>query len=158
MAVFKILDSLAISYQKFDHPPVYTCNEANCISPDIPGAKTKNLFLRDRKGKRHFLVVVLDEKHVDLNVLSENLNVSRLGFGSPDRLKKYLATEPGSVSLLDIINDPDGLVELVIDQDVWASAALQCHPLVNTSTLVIKRDDIKKLLEHMGRAAKIITI
>jgi len=158
MNIFEVLDGLDISYQRFDHPPVYTCDEANSINPNLPGAKTKNLFLRDRKGKRHFLVVVLDEKYVDLNVLAEGLNVNRLSLGSPERLRKYLATEPGSVSILDVTNDPEGLVELIIDQDVWHADALQCHPLINTSTLVITLNDIKVLFDHLRRTAKIITV
>ncbi|MGP9147166.1 prolyl-tRNA synthetase associated domain-containing protein [Vibrio parahaemolyticus] len=158
MNIYEILDDFNISYQKFDHEPVYTCAEANSLNPHIPGARTKSLFLQDRKRKRHFLLIVLDEKYVDLNVLSEHLNVNRLSLGSPERLKKYLSTEPGSVSILDVINDPEGLVELIIDQDVWKSAMLQCHPFVNTSTLVIKLHDVKVLLEHLGRTVRIITI
>ncbi len=158
MNIYNILDHLNILYQKFDHAPVYTCLEANRLSPDIPGAKTKNLFLRDRKGKRHFLLVVADEKQVDLNTLSEHLKVNRLSFSSPESLRKYLSTEPGAVSILDVINDPEGLVELVIDQDIWQSTSLQCHPAVNTSTLVITLHDIKVLLKHLGKTARIITV
>ncbi len=156
MNIYKVLDKFDISYQKFEHDPVYTCSEANDVNPHIPGTKTKNLFLRDRKGKRHFLLVVSDEKYIDLHALSEYMNVNRLSLASPERLKKYLLTEPGAVSILDVINDPEGLVELVIDQDVWTSEALHCHPSVNTATLVIKLRDIEMLLEHLGRTARII--
>ena len=156
MDVFEVLDGLTISYEKFDHAPVYTCKEANRINSHISGAKTKNLFLRDRKGKRHFLVVVLDEKQIDLNFLSECLDVKQLSFASPERLEKYLGTTPGSVSILGVINDPDGLVELIIDRDVWQSETLQCHPLVNTSTLVIQLSDIETLFEHLDRTSTII--
>ncbi|MGF1727656.1 prolyl-tRNA synthetase associated domain-containing protein [Photobacterium nomapromontoriensis] len=158
MCIFEMLDGLAISYQKYDHAPVFTCDEANSLNLYIPGAKTKNLFLRDRKGERHFLVVVSDEKQIDLKYLSEHLNVKRLSFASAERLSKYLRTEPGSVSILDVINDHQGLVELIIDQDVWSSLALQCHPFVNTITLVINLKDIEKLLEHFGRTPKIIMV
>lgn len=158
MDVLETLNGLNISYEKFDHAPVYTCEEANLINSHISGAKTKNLFLRDRKGKRHFLVVVLDEKQIDLNFLSESLGIKQLSFASPERLEKYLGTKPGSVSILGIINDPDGFVELIIDQDIWQSKALQCHPLVNTSTLVIKLSDIDTLFKHLGRVSKIIKL
>ena len=156
MDIFETLNGLNISYEKFDHVPVYTCEEANLINSHISGAKTKNLFLRDRKGKRHFLVVVLDEKQIDLNYLSGILDVKQLSFASPERLEKYLGTKPGSVSILGVINDPDALVELIIDQDVWLSETLQCHPLVNTSTLVIELKGIERLFEHLGRASTII--
>ena len=158
MDVFETLNVLNISYEKFDHAPVYTCEEANLINTHISGAKTKNLFLRDRKGKRHFLVVVSDEKQVDLNFLSDCLDVKQLSFASPERLDKYLGIKPGSVSILGVINDPDGSVELIVDQDIWQSEALQCHPLVNTSTLVIKLSDIEMLFEHLGRVSKIIKL
>ncbi|WP_421849335.1 YbaK/EbsC family protein [Marinomonas sp.] len=94
------------------------------------------------KVKRHFLVVVSDEKQINLNFLSECLDVKRLSFASPQRLEKYLDTAPGSVSILGVVNDPEGLVEVIIDQDVWQSETLQCHPLVNTSTLVMKLSDL----------------
>lgn len=158
MGIFETLDGLKISYEKFDHEPVYTCEEANRINSHISGAKTKNLFLRDRKGRRHFLVVVLDEKQIDLNYLSSILDVKQLSFASPQRLEKYLDTAPGSVSILGVVNDPEGLVEVIIDQDVWQSEMLQCHPLVNTSTLVMKLSDIATLFEHLGRTSKVIQL
>lgn len=158
MDIFKFLEDLDVSYQKFDHAAVYTCDEANSLNPDITGARTKNLFLRDRKGQRHFLVVASDGKSIDFKELSESLDVKQLSFGSTERLKKYLQTTAGSVSILDIVNDPNNLVELVIDQAIWDSSTLQCHPLINTSTLVIELDDIKKIFEHLDRVVKVITI
>ncbi|CAE6936124.1 prolyl-tRNA synthetase associated domain-containing protein [Vibrio sp. B1FLJ16] len=155
MDIYEVLRRYNIAYQRFDHEPVYTCAEANSLEQNIPGAKTKNLFLRDRKGKHHFLVIVSDEKSVDFNMLSNGLNVNRLSLASPTRLKKYLLTEPGSVSILDIVKDQNDHVQLVIDQDVWNAIELQCHPYVNTSTLVIKLQHIKALLGHLNREARI---
>ncbi|CAE6939993.1 Prolyl-tRNA editing protein ProX [Vibrio sp. B1FLJ16] len=155
MDIYEVLRRYNIAYQRFDHEPVYTCAEANSLEQNIPGAKTKNLFLRDRKGKHHFLVIVSDEKSVDFNMLSNGLNVNRLSLASPTRLKKYLLTEPGSVSILDIVKDQNDHVQLVIDQDVWNANELQCHPYVNTSTLVIKLQHIKALLGHLNREARI---
>lgn len=155
MDIYEVLRRYNISYQRFEHEPIYTCAEANALKQDIPGAKTKNLFLRDRKGKYHFLVIVSDEKSIDLNMLANILNVSRLSLASPTRLNEYLSTEPGSVSILDIVKDPNEHVQLVVDQDIWDAIELQCHPYVNTSTLVIKLKHIKALLGHLNREVRI---
>ena len=158
MDVFKVLDELAIAYQKFEHAAVFTCEAADQLNLDADGAKTKNLFLTDRRGKRHFLVVVSDAKTVDLKSLSVVLETSALRFGSAERLQKYLSTTPGSVSILDLLNDPEQLVKLVIDDDIWQADALQCHPLRNTATLVIRLADMRRLLGHLNREALVLRL
>ena len=155
---YQFLDGHGIAFERFDHPPVYTVDDVNRLIPHLPGAKTKNLFLRDQKGQRHFLVVARDEKRVDLKSLSGLLESSRLRFGSPDRLKKYLGVDPGAVSLLAIFNDSDNAVEVVIDGDLWASEAFQFHPLVNTSTLIIAKESLEKFLDKTGHEAKILDV
>jgi len=142
---YKFLADYQIEYERHDHPPVYTVEDVNRLVPPLPAAKTKNLFLRDNKGKRHFLVVVRDEKRVDLKALPGLLESSRLRFGSADRLKKYLGVDPGSVSLFAVVNDQDNAVEVIMDKGLWESEAFQFHPLVNTSTLVISRGTAVRL-------------
>ncbi len=93
-----------------------TVEESERLVPPLPGAKTKNLFLRDKKGARHFLVTVPAARAVDLNALGAALGAGRLGFASPERLHKHLAITPGSVSLLALVNDAAGAVEFVIDR------------------------------------------
>lgn len=158
MDLYGTLQQHDIRYQRTDHAAVYTCEEADRLLPDLPGAKTKNLFLRDRKGKRHFLVVVSGEKSVDLKALAKTLEVNSLGFASPERLQKHLQLTPGSVSVLAVINDTDNAVELVIDQAIWQAESLQCHPLVNTATLVMPMTELRRLLDILQRPAKIIEI
>ncbi|MGB1009616.1 MAG: prolyl-tRNA synthetase associated domain-containing protein [Thiolinea sp.] len=158
MDLYGTLQQHNIRYQRTDHAAVYTCEEADRLLPDLPGAKTKNLFLRDRKGKRHFLVVVSGEKSVDLKALAKTLEVNSLGFASPERLQKHLQLTPGSVSVLAVINDTDNAVELVIDQAIWQAESLQCHPLVNTATLVMPMTELRRLLDILQRPAKIIEI
>src|SRR5438128_12379600 len=94
-----------IQAQRYEHPPVMTVEESERLVPKLPGAKTKNLFLRDRKGARHFLVTVPHDRAVDLNALGSTLDAGRLGFASPERLAKHLGITPGSVSLLALVND-----------------------------------------------------
>ena len=147
-----------MSYERFDHPAVYTVSEAKKLSPEMDGASTKNLFLRDKKGIRHFLVVVPQDKQVDLKELSSILEASRLSFASPDRLKKYLGIEPGSVSILALLNDPEKTVEVFVDNELWNAEIILCHPLVNTSTLAITRDGIKQFLEKTGHYLMLVEI
>ena len=156
--IYKFLDSINVSYERFDHPAVYTVSEAKKLSPEMDGASTKNLFLRDKKGIRHFLVVVPQDKQVDLKELSSILEASRLSFASPDRLKKYLGIEPGSVSILALLNDPEKTVEVFVDNELWKAEIILCHPLVNTSTLAITRDGIKQFLEKTGHNLMLVEI
>lgn len=155
--IYDYLKEHKIEYEKYEHPAVFTCEEAEKLCPEMPGESIKNLFLRDDKGKRHFLVVVGKDKSVDLKKLQAILGVSRLSFGSPERLEKYLGVTPGSVTLLALINDPDHSVELIIDAELDGKA-LQCHPLINTATLVIEPTDLRKFLASTGHEPRIIDL
>lgn len=155
---FEFLDTHDIAYIRHDHPSVYTVEEADRLVPDLPGAKTKNLFLRDDKGWRHFLVLVPSDKRVNLKALKAVLGVKRISFGSPERLKKHLGIEPGAVSLLAVYNDGDHKVEVIMDRDLWAADTFLFHPLVNTSTLVIKKADIERFLKATGHELSVVNI
>jgi Ala-tRNA(Pro) deacylase len=155
---FKFLSENGIEYDRHDHPPVFTVEEAKRLVPPLPGAKTKNLFLRDKKGRQHFLVVVGAEKQVDLKIFQKLLGAGRLSFGSPDRLMRYLGITPGAVSLFAIYNDRDCKVALIVDRILWESAAFQFHPLVNTSTLVISRKDVERFVVQTGHTLRTLEI
>ena len=158
MDIYQFLADHGIEYERHDHPPVFTCEEALRLVPPLPAARTKNLFLRDRKGQRHFLVTVGYEKAVDLKALASVLGVSKLGLASAERLQRYLGLDPGSVSILGVVNDVDRQVEVVVDRDLWKAQAFQCHPLVNTSTLVISRDHLQRFLEITGHPVRVLVI
>lgn len=149
-ATCEALDTWGISYTRYDHPPVFTCAEADVHVPSAAEAlQTKNLFLRDKKGTRHWLVITSCEKRVDIRALGEQLGVGRLSFGSPERLMKYLGVTPGAVTLLALMHPGAGEVELVIDaaaRDVpW-----RCHPMVNTATLVLDAPACAAFLSRTG--------
>ena len=152
MNIYQVLEQHAIPYKRFDHEAVFDCDAADALGLDTQGIATKNLFLKDRKGRRHFLVVVHSEKALDLKSLGEILGVKGLSFASAKRLDRYLSTTAGSVSILDILRDDEGAVELIIDQSVLESAMLQCHPHTNTATLDIAVPDMRKLLEAYNRS------
>jgi Ala-tRNA(Pro) deacylase len=156
--IFAFLDAHGITYQRCDHPAVFTVADVVRLVPPLPGAHTKNLFLRDKKGRRHVLVVVGSDKQVNLKALSGALGIDNLSFGSPERLRKYLGIEPGSVSLLGLVNDVGRAVEVFIDQPLWQAAALHCHPLVNTATLVIPREGVERFLQATGHAYRLVDV
>ncbi|MBI2463973.1 prolyl-tRNA synthetase associated domain-containing protein [Candidatus Peregrinibacteria bacterium] len=155
--IYDFLKKYGIHYERFDHPAVFTCEESKKLCFDMPGNSTKNLFLRDKDGKRHFLVIVGHEKRVDLKKLKLLLGLSKLSFASEDRLKKYLGVEPGSVTLLGLIHDTNHSVEVIIDEKLW-DKNLQCHPLVNTATLVISREGIETFFKITGHIPKKINV
>jgi Ala-tRNA(Pro) deacylase len=140
------------------HPPVMTVAESERLVPPLPGAKTKNLFLRDRKGVRHFLVTVPHALAVDLNALGEALGAGRLGFASRERLGRHLGITPGSVSLLALVNDAAHAVEFVVDRSLWAAPAVQAHPLVNDATMVIPHADLERFLAATGHVPRVIDV
>lgn len=157
MDISQFLSDHNIAYQRFDHPAVFTCEEAKLLCPDMPGETIKNLFLRDRDGKRHFLVVVGSGKNVDLKKLKDLLGISKLSFASEERLKKYLGVTPGSVTLLGLIHDTDHGVEVIIDQNLMEKS-LQCHPLVNTASLVISGEGIQRFLKKTGHECHFLNV
>ena len=136
MDVGQFLRKHGIEAPRHEHPAVMTVEESLRLVPRLPGAKTKNLFLRDKKGRRHFLVTVRHDIAVDLDALGATLGVGGVGFASAERLQKHLGIKPGSVSLLALVNDEALAVEFVIDRALWEADAVHAHPLVNTATMV----------------------
>ncbi len=155
---YQYLDEHQIEYERYDHPPVYTVDDVKRLVPPLPAAKTKNLFLRDHKGRRHFLVIVPADKRVDIKALNALIGASRLSFGSADRLRKFLGVDPGSVTIFALVNDPDHSVELIIDEILWTQQAYQFHPLINTATLVISNDNLKQFLASTGHDVRTLGV
>ena len=156
--IYNYLDSNNISYKRYEHKAVFTVKESKIHSPQMNGASTKNLFLRDKKGSRHFLITLPEDKKIDLKILSSKLDCSRLSFASPERLKKFLSIEPGAVSLLAFANDIQKKVEAYIDEVIWKEKSILCHPLVNTSTLQIPILDMEKFLKKTGHGLNLIDL
>lgn len=155
--IYNFLEKNDISFEKFEHPAVYTCEEAEALCPDMPGTSTKNLFLYDSRAGKYFLVIVGYEKRVDLKALQPILGAKKITFGSPEKLKEMLGVEPGSVTLLGLFNDQQNQVQAFFDEEIWQQD-LQCHPLVNTATLVIPFEGVKKFLEASGHEYHVIKV
>lgn len=151
-----MLDALGVGYTRYDHEAVFTCEQALAAVPDKESVQTKNLFLRDKSGRRHVLLITTCEKSVDIRQFGEDAGLGRLSFGSPERLHARLGVTPGSVTILALINDPQHAVELFVDADVWRADKWNCHPLTNTATLVISRAGIQRFLEHTGHTPRVV--
>ena len=158
MELAAFLDGHRIEAQRFEHPAVMTVEESERLVPRLPGAKTKNLFLRDKKGARHLLVTVPHDLAVDLDALGAQIGAGRLGFASAERLLKHLGVTPGSVSLLALVNDTAHAVECIIDRRLWEADAVHAHPLVNSATMVIPHAALERFLAVTGHAARIIDV
>jgi Ala-tRNA(Pro) deacylase len=146
--VYDTLEQLDISYTKHEHPPVYTVEEAEQHWETITGAHCKNLFLRNKKGRNHYLVIAKSEKRVDLKALTSRLGEDRLSFASPERMKRYLGLEPGAVSPFGLINDRENQVVVIIDRDLKEASHVNFHPNVNTATVGITFADFEKFLTY----------
>ena len=148
--LMSLLESLGIHYVRFTHPAVFTCEEAVEKCPPMPGRKSKNLFLRDKNGKRYFLVLTTYEKKVNIRELEEKLQVKGLGFASPERLKSVLNVSPGSVGFLSLANDVEKKTAVHIDEDLLLASHISSHPSTNTSTLCVQVSDLQKFFAHTG--------
>jgi Ala-tRNA(Pro) deacylase len=147
-----------IDYVRHDHSPVFTCDEEAQHVPESGAARTKNLFFRDRKGKRHLLLVTLCTKQVSIDAFTEISGADRLSFASPERMMKYLGVTPGSVTVLGLVNDPAHEVELFIDADVWAAPSIHAHPLRNDATFVLTHDALNAFLAATGHKPKLVSV
>lgn len=156
--IYSFLDSHGIAYEKHDHPAVFTCEESEALGLNIGGVSTKNLFLKDDKKKRFFLVVVGHEKSVDLKALGTVIGVKGLSFVGPELLKEYLGVEPGSVTILGLIHDTDHRVEVIVDQRVWDAESINCHPLVNTASLVLSHEGVETFLKATNHVVRSIDL
>jgi Ala-tRNA(Pro) deacylase len=153
--LFAALDALGISYSTVHHAPLFTVDESRVVVAQIPGGHTKNLFLRDKKGAI-FLVVALQDAEIDLKGLHRLLGASgRFSFGSAELLREVWGVEPGSVTPFGAINDTEGRVTVVLDAAMMRHETLNYHPLINTMTTAIARDDLFRFLRWTGHEPRI---
>lgn len=158
MPLQTFLDAHGLAFERHEHPAVMTVAESAALVPDLPGAKTKNLFLRDKKGLKHFLVTIPAASSVGLARLSVLLGAAGLSFGSPERLLKHLGVTPGSVTLLSLVNDPEHRVQFVMDQALWNAPAVQAHPLINTATMIVPHAELERFLAATGHVPMVISV
>jgi Ala-tRNA(Pro) deacylase len=153
--LFAFLDSLGIAHTTVTHPPLFTVEQSQALRGTIPGGHTKNLFLKDKKDAV-YLVVAPEDARVDLKSLHRRLGASgRFSFGSADLMRELLGVEPGAVTAFGVINDKSRRVNVVIDAGLMQNTVINCHPLVNTMTTSIARDDLVRFLRTTGHEPRV---
>lgn len=151
----KFLDVNGFTYQRVEHPAVFTCAEAELHRPKVPAVSTKNLFLCDKKARRFFLVVTSCEKTLKLDALAPQLGVAYLRFASEENLQRILGVTRGAVTMMGLANDTGHLVELWIDAEIWQGGNFLSHPLVNTATLVLSKRELERFFTITGHSLHI---
>jgi Ala-tRNA(Pro) deacylase len=151
------LAALGIETETVDHPALFTVEQSQALRGDIPGAHTKNLFLKCKKGSV-WLVTALEETPVNLKTLHHTLGSGRLSFANADLMMECLGVTPGAVSTFGVINDAEKRVSVVLDEQLMRHARINLHPLVNTATTGISRENLIGFLEACGHAPKIMAL
>jgi Ala-tRNA(Pro) deacylase len=157
-AVYAALDALGIPYQRYEHPAVFTSEDAAQHWTSLPGVQCKNLFLRNKKGDHHYLVVLEISKKADLKQIVKLMDDDRLSFGSPERLMAELGLTPGSVSPFGLLNDPDGSVVVLIDEDLRGAPGLIFHPNINTASVVVSWEGLQEFLKSRPNRVRYIRV
>src|SRR5215204_3823295 len=156
--VYAALDALGIPCERYEHPAVFNAADASKFWDPIRGVQCKNLFLRNKKGDRHYLVVLEISKRADLKDLVKVVGDDRLSFGSPERLMDKLGLTPGSVSPFGLINDRDGSVRVLIDADLKGQQRLIFHPNINTASVVVSWADLERFLATRKNAVRVVSL
>jgi Ala-tRNA(Pro) deacylase len=157
-SLFAALDSMGIVHETVSHPALFTVEQSKELRGGIPGAHTKNLFLKDKKG-RLFLVTAVENTVVDLKRLHEIVGGSgRLSFGNPEQLMAHLGVAPGSVTAFGVVNDTAGAVTMIIDQRLADYERINCHPLVNTMTTGVSYADLLTFLHTTGHTPQVLKV
>jgi len=156
--VYDVLNQLKIPYTQYEHIPVYTIQQLDELNMDMKGKHCKNLFVRNDKGDKHYLIIVSHEKRADLKSIAVQIGSSRLGFASEERLMKHLGLTPGAVTPFGLLNDKEKKVTVLVDEDLKNSIHICFHPNVNTATVSIMYDDLLKFIKWRGNEFRYIKI
>jgi Ala-tRNA(Pro) deacylase len=152
------LRELDISFTRHEHPPAATVEQAEPYWAEIDATHCKNLFLRNQKGTRHYLVILIAAKKADLRAVADQIGDGKLSFASPERLMTHLGLTPGSVSPFGLIHDRDRHVRVVLDHDLKTATRVSFHPNINTVTLTMALSDFLKFLDACGHAVTYVSI
>lgn len=156
--VLELLNQWKIPYQKFEHEAFFTCEDGKAFTAAHQGGHAKNLFLRNKNGSQHYLLIVPQDKKVDLIATAKLLNESKLSFASSERLFKYLELLPGSVSPFGLINDVTHHVKVLLDAELWQQSPLYFHPNRNTATVAISTSSCQDYLTKVGTTWQVISL
>ena len=156
--LFDRLEALGIASCTVEHAPMFTVEQSQSLRGQLPGARTKNLFLKDKDG-RLVLVVAKEDTKVDLKGLARQLGFGRFSFGKPDLLKTVLGVDPGSVTAFAVMNESSrALAAVVVDDALMAFTEVNCHPLVNSATTRIGTQDLLRFMRDCGHEPIIVPL
>jgi Ala-tRNA(Pro) deacylase len=156
--LYDLLEKLSIQFEYHEHPPVTTIEDAILHWKDIKSGRCKNIFFRNHKGNRHYLVILEHLRQLNIRDLEKRLKQGKLTFASDQRLKKYLGVESGSVSPFGLINDESRHVHVFIDEKLSEFERLSFHPNINTASLVISKTDFLKFMNYLGNSFEFIKL
>ena len=156
--LYVLLNKLSIDFEYHEHPPVATIEAAKLHWKDLNSGRCKNIFFRNHKGDKHYLVILEHLRQLNIHDLERRLKQGKLTFASDQRLKKFLGVEPGSVSPFGLVNDKTHHVHVFIDEQLNDFERLSFHPNINTATLVISKKDFLNFLNHLGNSFEFIRL
>ena len=156
-AILDHLARLGIPTETTEHEAVFTVDESEALERDLPGGHTKNLLLKDAKG-RLFLIIAQSRTPIDLKSLHKSIGCARLSFARPELLVDVLGVPPGSVTALALINDRNNRVNVIVDQALMSYDVINCHPLENTATTAIARDDLLRFIRSCGHEPRVMAV
>jgi Ala-tRNA(Pro) deacylase len=156
--VLQVLENLGISYKIHVHPPVPTVEEALPYWSQIDATHCKNLFFRNHKGNRHYLVVLRHDRQLNIRDLEQRLKQGKISFASPHRMERYLGLSGGSVSVFGLMNDTENHVHLFLDAGLQSAQKISFHPNENTATVVISLDSFLAFLDWSGNSYEFIQL
>ena len=156
--VIELLNNKNIEFEMVEHEAVFTMEDMDNLNLGEKGTEVKNLFLRDEKGKNHFLVVAKEDTKIDLKTLKDKINSTKLSFASEERLQKYLGVTKGCVSPFGVLNDEQKEVKVFIDKNVENEAKIAVHPNDNTATVYIATKDVENIIKEHGNSVEYITL
>lgn len=156
--VFRILQELHIPYEIYDHPPVPTVEEALPYWNQIDATHCKNLFFRNHKGNRHYLVILKHDRKLNIRDLEQRLKQGKISFASPHRMERYLGLSGGSVSVFGLINDEENHVHLFLDDGLLSAEKISFHPNENNATLVFSFQSFLKFLTWSGNSYEFLAL
>ena len=156
--VYDYLDSLDIKYEYYEHPEAPTIEIASQFYRGEGTTLCKNLFFRNHKGNRHYLVIMESTFEMDIHKIEKMLHQGKLSFASPERMMRYLGVKPGSVSLFTLVNDVNKEVTLFVDSKLLTVEKVSFHPNDNRASLVISSQDMLKFIENSGNSYEILNL
>jgi len=156
--LYNTLKELKITFEYYEHPAAPTIEEAKKYWKDLMATHCKNIFFRNHKGNRHYLVILEHTQALDIHDLEKRLKQGKLSFASPERMLKYLGVTPGSVTPFGLINDKENHVHVFLDENLKKSKSISFHPNINTASLVVPYSDFERFLNWTGNSYEYVKL